>query len=75
MNLKTEIVALAVRALAENTNLIRKPDAFEELISTLFTGKSFDQRVAEDVVGKTDEVVSIAKRIRSSRQAKKIQNV
>jgi hypothetical protein len=75
MNLKTEIVALAVRTLAEKTNLVRKPDAFEELINTIFTGKSFDQRVAEDVIGTTDELASIAKRIRTRHQVKKIRNV
>lgn len=71
MNLKTELVALAVRVLAEKTTLVRKPDAFEELINGIFTGKSFDQRAAENVVGKTDEVISIVKSVNARRQAKK----
>jgi len=71
MNLKTEIVALAVRALADKTNLIRKPDAFEELITGLFGGESYDQRLAKDIVADADKLASAAKRFKTSRQAKK----
>lgn len=71
MNLKTEIVALAVRALADKTNLIRKPDAFEELFGALFTGKTYDQRLAEDIVADADKLASAAKRFKTNRQAKK----
>ncbi len=75
MNLKTELVTLAVRVLAEKTNLVRKPDAFENVISELFTGQTYEQRVANDAIGKTDEVVRIVKSVTSARrQAKKIQN-
>lgn len=74
MSFKTEIVAIGVRYLAENTNLVRKPDAFEELISNIFTGETYDQRVARELVGKTDEVVSIAKTITSRLKTRKIQN-
>ena len=75
MNLKTEIVALAVRALSDKTNLIRKPDALEELFSALFTGKSYDQRLAEDIVADAENAAAAVKRFKTSRQAKKTLNV
>jgi hypothetical protein len=74
MNLKTELVTLAVRVLAEKTNLVRKPDPFENMISELFTGQTYEQRVAQDMIGKTDEVVSIVKSVTTRCRSKKIQN-
>ena len=71
MNLKTEIVALAVRALADKTSLIRKPDAFEEFINQIFGGESYDQRLAKDIVADADKLAAAAKRFKTTRQAKK----
>lgn len=70
MNIKTEIVALAVRVLAEN-GIIRKPDAFNEMISEIFTGQSYDKRMANEIVAGTDKAVTAAKRIKIARPFKK----
>ena len=74
MNLKTEIVALAVRVLAEN-NIIRKPDAIESLITVLIGGETFDRRIANDVVASSDKVVATVKRIKTNRENKKTLHV
>jgi hypothetical protein len=62
MSIKTEFVAFIVRILAENTNLVRKPDPFEELVGELITGEPYDQRIAKNVISKTDEVSEIIKK-------------
>jgi endonuclease III len=70
MTLKTEIVALAVRVLAEK-NIIRKPDTFTELLSTVLSGQTFDQRIANDVVASADKAVAAVKRAKIERELKK----
>jgi hypothetical protein len=75
MTLKTEIVALAVRVLAEN-GIIRKPDAIESLITTFIGGETYDRRIANDVVASTDKAVATVKRIMTKRrESKKIIHV
>lgn len=70
MNIKTEIVALAVRVLAEN-GIIRKPDTFSELFSEILTGQSYDKRMADEIVASTDKAVVAAKRIKTALPFKK----
>jgi hypothetical protein len=75
MTLKTEIVALAVRVLAEN-GIIRKPDTFETLFTAIAGGESYDRRIAGDVVASTDKAVATVKRITTKRrESKKIIHV
>jgi hypothetical protein len=70
MTLKTEIVALAVRVLAEN-GIIRKPDPIEGFITAIIGGESYDRRIANDVVASTDKAAAIVKRIKTNRENKK----
>lgn len=70
MNIKTEIVALAVRVLAEN-GIIRKPDTFETFLTEIFGGESYDHRMANEIVASTDKAVTAAKRIKPIRRFKK----
>jgi hypothetical protein len=70
MTLKTEIVALAVRVLAEN-GIIRKPDPIEGFITAIIGGETYDRRIASNVVASTDKAVAAAKRIKTNRESKK----
>lgn len=70
MTIKTEIVALAVRVLAEK-NIIRKPDTFTEMLSTLLSGDTFDRRIANDIVTSTDKAVAAVKRAKINRELNK----
>jgi hypothetical protein len=70
MTVKTEIVALAVRVLAEK-NIIRKPDTFTEMLSTLLSGETFDRRIANDIVTSTDKAVAAVKSAKIRRDLNK----
>ncbi len=71
MNLKRDMLAFAVRFLAENTRLVRKPDAFEELLNTMFGGETFDQRMARDLEPEVDKVLETVKKTAARRRARK----
>lgn len=76
MNVKTELIALAVRALSEKTDLISKPDNFTEFFATFTTGKTYDERVAEQIEEFAQKSVTAARKMRTDRKFKKItQNV
>jgi len=72
MNIKRELIALAVRVLADNTNLVRKPEPFEELITNLFGGETYDQRTARVIDEESAKALEAAKRFNTNRKFKKI---
>lgn len=72
MDTKTELVALAIRALSTKTTLIRKPDALEELVTGLFGGETYDERLAKDVIAEVERAVKLAKRLSTNLKFKKI---
>lgn len=72
MTYKTELIALVVRIAAEHTNLVRKPEPFEALISEFFGGESYDRRIAKDLEGDAERAVAAIKRFRTNRKFKKI---
>lgn len=72
MNAKHTIALAVVRLLADNTNIIRKNDSLSEMISVVMTGKSQEERIAEQAVATIDEVVERAKVLKTRRQFSKI---
>jgi len=72
MNIKTEIVALAVRLLADKTNLIHKPDTFELFLNSLMGVESYDRRLASEIIAESDRAVAAVKRKNTDRKFKKI---
>ena len=72
MSYKTELIAMAVRIAAEHTNLIRKPEPFEALITEFFGGESYDRRIAKDLESDAEKLATAVKRFRTNRKFKKI---
>jgi hypothetical protein len=72
MNIRTELIALAVRAISEKTNLVPKPDAFSEFFAVFTTGKTYDQRVAESLEASALDAVTAVKKMNVNRKFKKI---
>jgi hypothetical protein len=72
MNVKREILALAVRILAEKTNLIQKPDPSTEFFNTIFGAGTYDQRMAENLEVGIDKTTELVKRARLNREFNKI---
>jgi len=72
MSIKREIIAFAIRILASETDLIRKPEPFEELLCGLFGQEPYDQRMARNVVVKLDAATDLVKRVNLDRKFKKI---
>ena len=73
MSIRREIIALAVRVLAEKTSLVRKPEPFEAFMYSLFGDyESYDQRIAREVEESLDETVRTVKRMKTDREFKKI---
>ena len=72
MDLKTELVALAVRVLSAKTNVVQKPDQFTELLTVMFGGESYDRRLARSIVADSENAVTAVKQFRTNRQFKKI---
>lgn len=72
MNVKRELIALAVRVLADNTNVVRKPDAFENLLNDLFGLETFDQRAARIIDEESAKALEAVKRARTNSKFKKI---
>ena len=73
-NLQVELVALAVRTLANKTDLIRKPDSLEALINQVLGVKSYDRRLAEDVILESKRAIKAIKRANNKRKFKLIIN-
>lgn len=72
MNLKIELIALAVRLVSEKTNLIRKPDSFEVLLTELFGGETYDRQLARNIEAESARAVAAAKRFSTDRKFAKI---
>ncbi len=72
MSMKKDIIALAVRILANETSIVRKPEPFEALINDLFGIESEEQRMARNIEVELDRVVETAKRVNIDRKFKKI---
>lgn len=72
MNIKHEVLAFAVRLVAENTNLIHRPTGFESLITDIFGEESYDHRMARNLEVETQRAADAIQRVRTSRQFKKI---
>ena len=72
MNAKREIIALAVRLLADKTSLVRKPDPFEAFIGSMFGAETYDQQLARKIEADLDRGVDAVKRANTNRKFKKI---
>jgi hypothetical protein len=72
MNAKREIIAAVVRIIANETNLIRKPTAFEAMLSEFFGEETYDRQIARTIEEESKRVVDAAKRVRTNRKFKKI---
>ena len=72
MNVKRELIALAVRLVADKSNLVRKPDSFEHFVNTMFGAPSYDQLLAYKIEKDLDNVIDATKRFNTDRKFKKI---
>lgn len=72
MDAKTELVATLIRILSRKTNLVPKPDAMSELISTIFGGETYDVRYAKAAVRAAEQAAVAAKRANTTRKFNKI---
>lgn len=71
MDIKTEIVALAVRILKDKTDLVATPDTFTEVFAVFATGKTHDVRTAEAIIESAATVANFAKKTNIIRKFKK----
>lgn len=72
MNVKRELIALAVRVLADKTSLVRKPDSFELFLNSMFGGETYDQQLARQIEADLDKATAAVKRANTNRKFKKI---
>jgi hypothetical protein len=73
MNMKRELIALAIRILANETTIVRKPEPFEAFVNSLFgETESYDQRMARNIEVELDRATETVKRIKTDRKFKKI---
>lgn len=73
MNIRTELLAVGVRLLAEHTTLVRKPTGFEAAFdSFLNDGETYDRRMAKNLDGELQRGVDAIKRANINRKFKKI---
>lgn len=72
MNVRKEILALAIRILVSKTTLIREPDPFEKLFNDLLGRESFDRQIAATIDAELDRATATVKRVNIDRKFKKI---
>lgn len=72
MNIKRELIALAVRLLADKTSLVRKPDQFETFLGSMFGTETYDQQLARKIEADAEKAVEAAKRGITNHRFKKI---
>lgn len=72
MNVKRELIALAVRLVADKTSLVRKPDSFEILLNSFFNTETYDQQLARKIEADLDKATDAVKRANTNRKFKKI---
>lgn len=75
MTIKTELIALGVRLLADKTTLIRKPTGFESFVDELVYGESYDARIARNLEGELDRAVAATKQMTSRRRFRKTRQI
>jgi hypothetical protein len=67
-NVRTQLIAAAVRILADKDILIHKPDPFAGLFDQLFGQETYDVRIAKDVDAHITRASKTAKRILNKRR-------
>lgn len=72
MTFKREIIALAIRVLADRTSLVRKPDQFEMFLGSIFGTETYDQQLARKIEADLDKATDAVKRANTNRKFKKI---
>ncbi len=72
VNIRRELIALAVRVLANETTLVRKPELFEVWLNDLLGFESYDQQMARNIEVELDRVTATIKRVKVDREFKKI---
>lgn len=72
MNIKRELIALAVRIVANNTTLVRQPQPFESFLNQMFGEESYDQQVAQNIEVELDRAARAVKTARRHLVFKKI---
>lgn len=72
MNIKLELVTLAVRALSTKTSLLPKHSEFDNFISTLLTGETVETRTAKSILAETERLAGAARKMNTNRKFKKI---
>lgn len=72
MNTSTAVIAFAVRLVAENTTLIRKPEFPELLFSTFIGGETYDVKMARDIEAEAARAANAIKQYRTKRKFNKI---
>jgi hypothetical protein len=69
---RQDIIALAIRMIAANTTLIRKPDPIESFITDIFGMETYDQRLARSIEVEAAKLTKCAKTAKTNRTFKKI---
>lgn len=72
MKFRRDLIAFAVRVLANETSLVQKPTAFESFLNDIFEIESYDQRMARNVEVELDRAAATVKRVKINREFKKI---
>lgn len=72
MSAKTTAIAFAVRLVAENTNLIRKPDSIQMFFDSIFGEETYDVKIARNIEEETARALTATKRARTNLKFKKI---
>lgn len=72
MDIKRMLISVAVRILAEKTDLIRKSDSLETFISDLFGTETETERVIRELDHASDKAIEAAKKFANDRKFKKI---
>lgn len=72
MNLRRELIALAIRILHYEKDIRRRPEPLDTFINQLFGLESYDQKLAREIDITLDEVTEAAKRANLNRKFKKI---
>lgn len=72
MNIKSAVIAVAVRAIADNTSLIPRNDPTSNVINAFFGLETPEQRAARELEADVDRLVAAVKRFRTNRKFKNI---
>lgn len=76
MNIKSQLIALAVSILADRTEIVRKTEPVEGFFYALMCVETPEQTLTRTIEETLNEVTGTVKRIKTDREFKKIiQNV